>query len=295
MRRYAIIVNLTAGDGRCRKLWKDVEGYLRNNGVSFTPFFTEQPGHATLLACQAVEQGYEVVVSMGGDGTLNEVVNGLYGKNCTLGLIPAGSGNDFGRTFGLKSGDVRSACELLLTGKEKKIDIGIAEDKKYFINVAGAGFDAEVGQMANLWGKKYFPGQLAYVASILRQLISFNPQDLSIALDGQDYSSKAWLVAVGNAQYFGAGLQVAPGAVVDDGLFDVCIIRETSKLELLRVLPSVSKGEHVKHPAVSIHRAKVVSIEGSRKLVCQADGEIIGNLPVTFRIADEQLSVILPA
>jgi YegS/Rv2252/BmrU family lipid kinase len=293
MNRYAFIVNLTAGDGKCRKMWGQVEKLLSTRGVDYTAFFTEHAGHATPLAKVASEQGYNVVVSMGGDGTLNEVVNGIYGQDVTLGLIPAGSGNDFVRSFGYKSGDLEAACNLLLTTQPRKIDVGTV-GSKYFINVAGAGFDAEVGHMANVWGKKYFPGYSAYVASILRQLLAFSPQELTIQLDGESISTRAWLVAVANAQFFGAGLQIAPQADVEDRLFDVCIIHATSKLELLRVLPSVFKGQHVNHPAVQIRRAADVSIDGTAALVSQADGEIIGNLPVAFKIAQKQLSVLLP-
>jgi diacylglycerol kinase family enzyme len=148
--------------------------------------------------------------------------------------------------------------------------------------------------MANIWGKKYFPGFAAYVASILRVLLSFSPRELTITLDGEEHRLKAWLVAVGNAQYFGGGLQVTPNADVFDRLFDVCVVGGTGKLELLRVLPRVFKGAHLDHPAVKVFRASRVTIAGPTELVSQADGEIIGHLPVEFAIADQQLQVILP-
>lgn len=293
MTKYALVVNLIAGNGRCRKIWPSIESHLRESGVDYKAFFTEKPGHAKEIAAEAAKAGFEVVVSVGGDGTLSEVVNGIYGTGATLGVIPAGSGNDFCRAFAFDIKDIVHSCNVLINGKAQLIDVGRVDDR-FFINVGGAGFDAEVGNMANIWGKKYFPGFAAYVASILRVLVSFSPRELTIELDGKEHRLKAWLVAVGNAQYFGGGLWVTPNADVFDRLFDVCVVGETTKLELLRVLPRVFKGKHLAHPAVQVYRAGRVKIGGPSELVSQADGEIIGNLPVVFSIAEEQLAVILP-
>ena len=291
--KHALIVNLIAGNGRCRKIWPTIEGHLRAASIDYHAFFTEKPGHAKDLAREAVQSGFDTVVSVGGDGTLSEVVNGIYGTGATLGVIPAGSGNDFCRSFAFDLKDIAQSCEVLVSGKSRPLDVGRV-DGRYFINVGGAGFDAEVGNMANIWGKKHFPGYAAYVASILRVLLSFNPRELTIKMDGQELTRKCWLVAVGNAQYFGGGFWVTPNADVADQLFDVCVVGETSKLELLRVLPKVMKGAHLDHPAVDVYRASKVTIAGPKELVSQADGEIIGNLPVQFSIAEEQLQVILP-
>lgn len=293
MTRIALIVNPVAGDGRCLTRLPEVQAILAQADVEVTHFLTERSGHAVELAKQAAEQGMGIVVSMGGDGTLNEVVNGLVNTPAVLGMIPAGSGNDFGRSFGLQSGDVVQACAAILRGKAAKIDLGYTEGK-YFINVAGAGFDAEVGHLANVWGKKYFPGQMAYTASILRQLISFNPKLMRITLDDITMEKRVWLVAVANAKFFGGGMMIAPTAEVDDGMFDVYIIEETSKLELLRVLPKVFKGNHVSHPAVKCYRAKRVGLSSEAKLVTQADGEILGHLPREFRTFPAQLSILVP-
>ena len=291
--KYALIVNLIARNGRCRRLWPDIENRLKGAEVEYRAYFTEKAGHAQELAREAAQSGYDTVVSVGGDGTLSEVVNGIYGTGATLGVIPAGSGNDFCRAFAFDLKDLDLSCDILLSGISRPVDVGRV-DGRYFINVGGAGFDAEVGNMANIWGKKYFPGFLAYVASILRVLLSFSPRELTITLDDQEIQRRAWLVAVGNAQYFGGGLRVTPNADVSDGLFDVCVVGETSKLELLRVLPRVCKGEHLGHPAVDVYRASQVTISGPGELVSQADGEIIGHLPVQFSIAEMQLQVILP-
>lgn len=293
MPKYALIVNLLAGNGRCRRLWPNIEGRLKDSGADYQAFFTERAGHATELARDATQSGYDVVVSVGGDGTLNEVVNGIYGTGAALGVIPAGSGNDFCRTFAFDSKNPAQSCDILLRGKTQRVDVAKI-DARYFINIGGAGFDAEVSNMANIWGKKHFPGYTAYVASILRVLISFSPRELTIALDGSELKLRAWLVAVGNAQYFGGGLWVTPNADVSDGLFDVCVVSATSKLELLKVLPSVFKGEHLNHWAVKVYRASQVAISGPKELVSQADGEIIGTLPVQFSIAEQKLNVILP-
>lgn len=293
MRRIALIVNPVAGDGKCLRKLPEVEGLLTGAGIEYTILQTQSVGHAAFLAKQAAQDGFTTVVSMGGDGTLNEVVNGLVGTDCVLGFIPAGSGNDFGRTFGLRSGDVGQACSVILGENVQEIDLGYTEGK-YFLNVAGAGFDAEVGHMANVWGKKYFPGHLAYIASILRQLVRFTPREMHIKLDGKMIATKAWLVAIGNARFFGGGMMIAPSAEVDDKLFDVCVIGATSKLELLKVLPKVFKGDHVHHNAVRCYRAAHVKLSSNSSMVTQADGEILGILPREFIISENRIKVLLP-
>jgi YegS/Rv2252/BmrU family lipid kinase len=293
VQEIALIVNLTAGYGKCRRKYPEVTAALEQYNVKVKSFFTEKRGHGEDLARQAVREGFGVVVSMGGDGTLNEVVNGLAGSKATLGFIPAGSGNDFGRTFGLKNGEVSKACRVLAEGHTRPVDLCRA-DGRYFINVAGAGFDAEVGHMANVWGKRYFSGATAYIASILRQLAVFSPREMAIELDEQRISTKVWMVAVANARYFGGGFMIAPTAAVDDGLLDVYIIHETSKLGLLRVLPRVMTGDHVSHPAVEFRRAKRVKLSSPHTLAAQADGELVGRLPQEFVVTGEQIDMLLP-
>ncbi|MBT9175839.1 MAG: Diacylglycerol kinase [Firmicutes bacterium] len=293
MQEIALIVNLTAGYGKCRLKYPEVTAYLEQHDVKVKSFFTEKRGHGEELARQAVREGFDVVVSMGGDGTLNEVVNGVAGSSATLGFIPAGAGNDFGRTFGLKNGEVTKACHVLLDGHARAVDL-CRIDARYFINVAGAGFDAEVGHMANVWGKRYFSGATAYIASILRQLVAFSPREMIIELDEQRISTKVWMVAVANARYFGGGFMIAPTAEIDDGLLDVYIIQETSKAGLLMVLPRVMTGGHVSHPAVLFYRAKRVKLSSPYVLAAQADGELVDHLPQEFAITGEKINMILP-
>ncbi|MBS3873649.1 MAG: diacylglycerol kinase family lipid kinase [Firmicutes bacterium] len=291
--RIALIVNRSAGHGQCGRKYTHVAEYFKSAGLDFTPLFTEGPGHATALAKQAVHDGYEAVVSMGGDGTLNEVVNGLAGSSAILGFIPAGSGNDFGRTFGLKLQDIVTACQVIVKGKVQEIDVGQIGERR-FINIAGAGLDAEVGLMANVWGKKYFRGYTAYVASILRQLFSFKPQEITIELDHTTIKTKAWFVAIANARFFGGGLMIAPHADLNDGLFDVCIVKDLAKLELIKMIPKVFKGDHIHHRAVEIHRSRRVYLSASSKMATQADGEVLGTLPREFCIAPNKQKVFLP-
>jgi len=291
--QIALIVNRSAGHGRCGQKYTFVAEYFKTAGLTFTPLFTDGPGHATALAKQAVQEGYEAVVSMGGDGTLNEVINGLACSSAILGFIPAGSGNDFVRTLGLKPHDILTACKVIVKGRVEEIDIGQIGERR-FINIAGAGLDAEVGLMANVWGKKYFRCYTAYVASILRQLITFQPQEINIELDHTTVTTKAWFVAIANAQFFGGGLMIAPQAKLNDGLFDVCIVKDLTKLALIKMIPKVFKGEHIHHPAVEMHRSRRVFLSSSTKMATQADGEVLGTLPREFRIAPCKQKVFLP-
>jgi len=291
--RVALIVNKVAGNGRCGRLYPSVDKFFRDANIEFTPMFTESRGHAVLLAKQAAQAGYGAVVSMGGDGTLNEVVNGIAGSGVVLGFIPAGSGNDFGRTVGIGSQSCDTACQVIAKGQVQEINLGQVNGR-YFINIAGSGFDAEVGLTANTWGKKHFRGYMAYVASILRQLVFFTPQEVVIELDGATRKAKVWFVAIANARYFGGGLMIAPQAELHDDLFDVCIVKDVSKLELLKMIPKVFKGGHIHHPAVEMHRAAHVRVASMGRLAVQADGEVLGNLPQEFKIAPVKQKVFLP-
>jgi len=240
-----------------------------------------------------VQEGFGIVVAMGGDGTLNEVVNGIASSAATLGFIPAGTGNGFAYTFGLANGEVSKACRVLTQGNVRTVDLCNANGR-LFINSAGAGFDAEVEHMANVWGKRYFPGYGAYVASILRQLTAFSPREMVIEVDGREIYAKAWTVAVANARYFGGGLMIAPTAEFDDGLLDVYIFKETSKAVFLRLMLRVMTGDHVSHPAVEFHRAKRVKLNSPQRIAVQIDGELVGSLPQEFSIAEPKLKMLLP-
>lgn len=290
LEKIVAIVNPVAGRGKCARLWPEIKDYLVELGLSFEVRFTEQKGDATRLAAEASAGGATALLAVGGDGTLNEVINGNLERQLTVGVVPAGSGNDFVRSFGLKPHDWQGACRLIAAGNIQPMDLGQINGR-HFVNVAGVGFDAAVANCANMWAKKRFPDSLAYIAALLRTLVEFKPTEVTIELDDHTFRGMAWLVAVANAQYFGGGMWVAPQARLDDGLFDVCILGELSKPGLLRAFPSVFSGQHLQHPAIHYYRSRTVKVSARDSLLVQADGELIGHTPQSFRLHPHRMMI----
>lgn len=294
MREVVAIVNRTAGKGKCERLWPQIAAYLIGLGLNVKAEFTKGEGDAILLARTAASNGAPAVLSVGGDGTLNEVVNGLVGYPETiLGIIPAGSGNDFIRSLGVKPSDWQSACQIIASGNTKAVDLGQVNGR-HFINVSGVGFDATVVNCANTWGKQHFPTSLAYVAAVLKTLREFKPTRVTIQLDDQEIEDVSWLVVVASGQYFGGGMWIAPGADLHDGLFDVCVLGDLSKPAFLRAFPSIFSGKHLSHPAIKLYRARQVNVTAEHPMLVQADGEVISRTPISFKVQKANLRVFCP-
>jgi diacylglycerol kinase (ATP) len=284
--RALIVVNPVAGKGRARRAWQRLERALGGTAArEWQATVTRGPGHARELARSAAMGGCERVIAVGGDGTICEVANGLAQTDTALGIIPAGTGNDCARTLDIPS-DPADALELALTGQPRTIDLGEIETdrgRSYFVNVAGFGFDAEVA-----WRVSAFPrlvgGTLPYVLGVLRTLGQLRSPRMRIGLDGQSVDGNVLLVAVANGASYGGGMRVAPEAVPDDGLFDVCVIGEISRLGVLRLVPAMYSGGHRSHPAVTFFRCRELRAQSDDGVRCQADGELVGGLPARFRI-----------
>ncbi|MDH7577405.1 MAG: diacylglycerol kinase family lipid kinase [Bacillota bacterium] len=289
---FLCVVNPAAGRGRTARLWPEIARAMRSAGLHYRVVFTEAPGHGTELAREAALHEAGTVVAVGGDGTINEVVNGLAASGVPLALIPTGNGNDFCRALGIVE-DPLMATLALCTGRYRCLDLGIAGDR-YFLNICGIGFDAEVAHAVNN-GLRWLSGTPAYFAGIIRTLLSFKPVPLHLTLDGAELETKGLLVAVANGPYYGAGIKIAPKARPDDGFFEVCIIGELSRFELLRTLPLAFRGQHETHPQVKFFRAREVTVSCPvRTLYIQGDGELLGATPASFRIVERGLKVLVP-
>ncbi|MDQ7794611.1 MAG: diacylglycerol kinase family lipid kinase [bacterium] len=286
-----VVVNGTAGAGRALRLWPRVKDEL----ASIRPFdfgVTGRAGHAVELARDAARGGYGLVVAFGGDGTVFETANGLMREDralATLGVIPAGSGNDIARTLGIPR-EPAAACELLRDPTPRHVDMFRVNDR-YVVGTGGVGFDAEVAALANRW-PKYLPGTITYVLAIFARLATFSPVEVELTLDGQTQRTRVLLVAVGNTQYYGGGMRVCPQARVDDGLLEVIVAGPLSKAQTIRLLPTIFSGRHILHPLVTCYRAREVTISSAVPLSIQTDGEVVGQLPVTFRVLPGALPVV---
>jgi diacylglycerol kinase (ATP) len=317
MPRIVVVLNPRAGRGRGGQSRADVERLLTEavpqaaEPTTWRIVETEASGHARELARQAAESGADIVAAAGGDGTLNEVVNGLMGTGVTLGVLPLGTGNDFARCLGIGT-DLNRGVETLIHGVARPLDVGkvivgkiivgkVAVGKvdgeqangRWFLNIAGCGFDAIVAERVNR-GFPVLRGTAAYLASIALSLLHLRPATLTLTLDGETQTVRALMCSVANATSYGGGMLVAPDARIDDGLFDLCLLREAGRLEFVRAFPRVFKGTHTTHPKVTMLRARSVHIESDIPLPLLIDGEVIGTTPVTFTLAPHALNVLAP-
>jgi diacylglycerol kinase (ATP) len=279
------------GTGRARR--GELEALLQRYaaGSEWQVVETSAPGHASALAAEVAVGGATIVAAAGGDGTYGEVANGIVGTSARLGIIPLGTGNDFARALGLNT-DLERSVRTLFEGTPHAIDLGRTGDR-YFINVAGCGFDAAVAERVNR-GFRRLRGTSAYVAAVYQTLLSFRAAEMRLVLDGEIRTVRAMLCSIANTPTYGGGMKIAPDARIDDGWFDVCILAEAGRFEFMRAFPRVFKGTHVTHPKVTILRARVVSVESDRPLPVLVDGDVLDTTPAHFQIHPAAIQVMTP-
>jgi diacylglycerol kinase (ATP) len=297
-----VIINPAAGAYKTYKKWPQLNRLLDHIGLSFDHQYTEGAGHAIEIARNAASDGYRYLVAVGGDGTVNEVANGILNTGnaaeVSLGVVSTGTGSDFARSTGIPM-DSLNACSVLTSTKRLVIDAGIVEyykngqkTQRYFVNAAGIGFDAAAVESTDKI-PKYFGGTIPYLAGLLRTLIGYRNKSVVMDMDDRKKSAKILSVIVANGNYLGGGMRVAPDAVIDDALFDVVVIGDVGKLDLLKSLPMIYKGTHGNHPKVSIEKAAEVSIDTSERVLVHADGELLGEGPASFRLIPSALNVVV--
>ena len=258
---------------------------------------SENRGHAVDLAQRAAEAGRDLIVAAGGDGTLNEVVNGVMqarqqGATVRLGVMPIGSGNDFAGALGIPT-DLPLAAEILKRGATRRIDIGTVNGR-YFANNVGIGFEAQVNIEAHKM--TWLRGQAMYLMAIFRAIGSFPHPVVQIDRDGQRTENKSILmVTAGNNRRIGGGFLVFPEAVPDDGLLDLCVVDAIPRREILRLLPKLPKGNHVGKSCVEMTRFKHLVVESESPLPVHADGEILWNDAhrVEIEVLPDRLDVVV--
>jgi YegS/Rv2252/BmrU family lipid kinase len=295
-----IIVNPAAGANTTYRRWPHIQSLLRNSGLSFDFEYTEGAGHAFALAREAASDGYGLLVAVGGDGTINEVANGVLTavntEFTTMGIVSTGTGNDFIRSLGIPK-DYVGACQRLVGPHRLMIDAGVVEYEKdgqrqqrYFVNSAGVGFDAEVNEAVEHLPKR-IGHTIPFVMGLLKTLPAYRNKDISLVIDGRRESRRVLSVIVSNGAYFGGGMKIAPDADISDRQLDVLTIGDVGKLELLKVFPRVYKGTHITHPKVRVEKASEVTVESGMRILVQADGELLGEGPATFRVLPAALNL----
>ncbi|MEV7429298.1 MULTISPECIES: diacylglycerol kinase [unclassified Nocardioides] len=287
-REIALLTNPSAGKGRGARHRTAALGRFRDAGLSVRDLVGRDADEARDLAHAAVADGVEAVVVCGGDGMTHLAVQVLAGTGVPLGLVPAGTGNDVARSLDLPRTDPLAAADRVLAGRTRTIDLA-RSGSRYFVSVLAAGFDAIVNERANAmtWPR----GQMRYNLATLAELRVFEPLPYTIEVDGHRIRTDAMLVAVGNGPSFGGGLRITEGALLDDGMLDVVIIKPLSKAGLVRAYPRLFAGTHTRLPQYEHHRARRVTV-AAPGIVSYADGERFGPLPLTVESAPGALTVL---
>ncbi len=283
MTDFTFVMNPAAAKGAAQKTLNEVERLLPGLGITYEVIRTQRTGHATEIARNSESR---IIVAVGGDGTLNEVANGIIGSTKTLGVIPTGSGNDFVKSVGIPR-RLQSCLQILKASNVRRVDAGtvrvgkmengsmIYAPQRYFVNGVGIGFDASVAERVS--EISYLRGTLVYLVAVLQTLRKFKIPEFRISSDGRNTTGRRLLIAAGNGKSAGGGFYLTPEATVDDGRLDVCMIGEVPVLTIIGLIPKVLGGKRLEHKAVSYLRTAQLQVESDDLFKVHADGEVVGS------------------
>ena len=290
---FVLITNPISGKGKATVVAEQAFQRLTAEGYTGRLELTTQSGDAKRMAQEAIANGSHWIIACGGDGTIHEVVNAIAEKpEVVLGVLPCGKGNDFAEALRIPTKPVE-AIEVLLEGATRQVDLGKIGDH-YFDTIVTCGYDAEVSRRVTEEGTP-FSGTAAYVWTAITTLFSYRSPAVRLEGDFGSYEGEILLTATGITSSYGGGMKIVPEAIIDDGLFDVCIIEPVPHRTVLRLLFTLFWGGHAGHPAVQMHRTKSLTIETDPPILLYADGERICNTPATVEIVERGLTVIAPA
>ena len=286
----SLIVNPFAGGGRAGRALPAVRGMLEALGLEHHVEPTRSLDHARELARAATAAG-ETAAAFGGDGLIGAVAEAISDTGGVLGVLPGGRGNDFARVLGIPL-DPREACGVLATGSIRALDLGRVNSRT-FIGIASCGFDSVANRIAN--ETRVVRGNLVYTYGAIRAIAGWHSTTFTITVDGGTTRLiTGYTIAAANSKFYGGGMMVAPQATLDDGLLDLVIISDMPKLRFVALLPTVFKGDHVKHAGVEVLRCASVEISASRPFTMYADGDPIAELPVTVSVLPGAIRTIVP-
>jgi YegS/Rv2252/BmrU family lipid kinase len=301
---WYVIVNPVAGFGKVVKKWKALFPLLEKE-FALTVVFTERDRHAVSLTKEAIEAGYSHILAVGGDGTLHQVVNGMMlqhvkaSHEISIAFYSCGTGNDWIRSFDFPKNNV-AFVEMLKQNKTLYHDVGkvyyFKENKaciEYFNNIAGVGFDAYVIQQT----KNKTTGQFSYLVGMLRSLFSYRCNHLKVTIHGETHDAISYLTLAAINKYAGGGMKLAPDAVNNDGRFDVILVKEISKWEVVKHTSKLFSGKYLNLPQVSVFRSAsftIEALENPSQVYCEADGELTGTGPFEFVVVPAALNIVIP-
>ena len=287
-----LIWNPVAGNGAAVSAHQLVTDALAERGIPFSAEKSEYAGHSTELAKKAAQEGAKKIVVLGGDGTIREVACALMNTGVQLGIISCGTGNDIIRPLKIPR-DPLAALEIVLNGEARHMDAAMANDLLYF-NVAGFGFDVDVLHYVEIYKKRMKNGSLAYLRGLLAALLHLYSRKTKISWPGGSLEADVLIIAAGNGTHFGGGMKVTPKADPFDGLLDICVITNVSKLKAYMILPKFMKGEHLTTKYVTYFKTTELTAVCELASLLDVDGDVLPGTPVTFRILPKSLWVVVP-
>ena len=296
------LVNPASANGSTGRRWPELARRAAAAGLEGATLFSERQGHLAELAREAALDGAELLVVVGGDGSVNEVVNGLagLGRQPAVAVVPRGTGWDFSRTFGIPR-KIDDAVQIALQGDVRTIDLGRASYRAWdgsdatawFANVASAGMSGAIAKRANETTKA-LGGKASYLWATFAVFSGWAATEIEVAVDGERRAGPMFDVVVANGRFFGGGLEICPEAEPDDGLFDVLTIGDVTKRDLVQTMPKMYRGTHLPHPKAELLRGSSVTVTSETPLPIELDGEQPGTTPVTFEVAAGALRLRVP-
>lgn len=299
---WVVIVNPASANGSTGRRWPRNEPLLRKGLPPFEAWQTTHPGHALELAQKAVDLGYTTIAVHGGDGTINEIANGLLSRNTTgtnLALLPNGTGADLVRTLDI-SHALQKAVRQAREGSPRRLDVGQVHfldlegkpAQRAFVNVTDVGFGGDLVRYVNSHSK-WLGGKLSFLQGLLVTLFRYRNKRIHITIDDQEkFEVRASSIVVANGQYFGGGMWVAPEARINDGMFEVVMVGDVSKIDVLANIKRLYQGTLAEHPKVETSKAKTIELTSDEEVLIDLDGELVGRLPARFQILPQRLPVI---
>jgi diacylglycerol kinase (ATP) len=300
--RTVFLVNPASANGSTGRRWPEIARRAAAAGLQGEPLFSRSAGELTELARSAADDGAELLVVVGGDGSIHEVVNGIASREgVEIAVIVRGTGWDFARSLGLPR-NLDRGIEVALSGRPRVIDLGRAtyrlpgggEGQSYFANVASAGMSGAIAQRAND-SSKALGGKVSYILATFAVFARWTSNEIRVSVDGETRHARMHDVIVANGLSVGGGMKLCPGAKPDDGIFDVLLIGDLTKRDLVLTMPKIFRGTHLPHPKAELLQGSSITVDAAEPLPIQLDGEQPGTTPARFEIVPQALRVRVPA
>ncbi|NLN74315.1 MAG: diacylglycerol kinase family lipid kinase [Bacteroidales bacterium] len=303
MKTWHVIINPLALGKKRMKLWKKVLNDMEEQDCNFKEYYTQKPKDAIDLTKEIIENGAKNIIALGGDGTLNELVNGIMISNIDkseiiLAHIPMGTGNDWAKTHKI-SRKKDAILKIFQNGTIVNHDVGLVQslenkfDQRYFINIAGMGFDAAIIKKVSETKRLKFGNGLVYIKTLLSILSKHRASEVEIEIDNENIKTNMYSIAAGICKYNGNGMMQVPMANFNDGLIDLVVINDITKAEIISQIPNLFSGKHVKHRKISTYKTKELSVKSKDIIYTEVEGELLGSGDVKISVCNEQLKVLV--